>query len=216
MLAGRADYDVKMMARVLGAGRSGFHGWPRPDPDGADPWAALREAILEVWEGSRRRFGLGKVHARLATDFPEFGSVTRYRVRKCMSGLGIRGKCPNASRTTTVPDEGAPARPGLVRRDFESPVPTYKLVGDTACLRTTSGFIYLATAVDLCTRMVVGRGVADNTGASLVVSAMEMAWGRGYVAGNAIFHSDYAAESAKSQFTMTMLVGALNVPPFAA
>ncbi|MEE1160196.1 MAG: IS3 family transposase, partial [Atopobiaceae bacterium] len=65
--------------------------------------------------------------------------------------------------TTTVPDEDAPARPDLVRRDFESPVPTYKLVGDTACLRTTSGFIYLATVIDLCTRMVAGRGVADNT-----------------------------------------------------
>ena len=219
MLAERANYDVKMMACVLRVSRSGFYRWLKSNPDGADPWAALREAILEVWEGSRRRFGFRKVHAKLVGDdrwSGEFGSVTRYRVRKCMSELGIRGKCPNASRTTTVPDEGAPARPDLVRRDFESPVPTYKLVGDTACLRTTSGFIYLATAVDLCTRMVVGRGVADNTGASLVVSAMEMAWGRGYVAGNAIFHSDYAAESAKSQFTMTMLVGALNVPPFAA
>ena len=70
MLAERANYDVKMMARVLGVSRSGFYRWLKYNPDGADPWAALNEAILEVWEGSRRRFGLGKVHARLATDFP--------------------------------------------------------------------------------------------------------------------------------------------------
>ena len=203
MLAERANYDVKMMARVLGVSRSGFYRWLKSNPDDADPWAALKEAILEVWEGSRRRFGFRKVHAKLVGDdrwSGEFGSVTRYRVRKCMSELGIRGKCPNASKTTTVPDEDAPARPDLVRRDFESPVPTYKLVGDITYLRTTSGFIYLATVIDLCTRMVVGWSIADNMRASLVVSAMEMAWGRGYVAGNAIFHSDRGSQYTSSLF----------------
>lgn len=200
MLEERANYGVTMMARVLGVSRSGFYRWLRSNPDGDDPWAGLKEAILGIWEASKRRFGFRKVHARLARDFPEFAGTTRYRVRKCMSELGIRGACPNASKTTTVPDEGAPARPDLVGRDFESPVPTYKLVGDITYLRTTSGFIYLATVIDLCTRMVVGWSIADNMRASLVVSAMEMAWGRGHVAGNAIFHSDRGSQYTSSLF----------------
>lgn len=200
MLEERANYDVTMMARVLEVSRSGFYRWLKSDPSGEDPWARLKEAILEIWRKSKRRFGFRKVHARLADDFPDLAGTTRYRVRKCMRELGIRGRCPNASKTTTVPDENAPARPDLVRRDFESPVPTYKLVGDITYLKTTSGFIYLATVIDLCTRMVVGWSIADNMKASLVVSAMEMAWKKGYVAGNAIFHSDRGSQYTSSLF----------------
>ena len=200
MLGEKANHGVTMMARVLEVSRSGFYRWLKSNPGGGDPWAGLKEAILDIWRRSKGRFGLGKVHARLAAHFPGVAGTTRYRVRKCMLELGIRGKCPNASKTTTVPDKGAPARPDLVRRDFTSPVPTYKLVGDITYLRTTTGFIYLATVIDLCTRMVVGRGIADNMRASLVVSAMEMAWGRGYVAGNAIFHSDRGSQYTSSLF----------------
>lgn len=200
MLEERANFGVAMMARALGVSRSGFYRWLKANPGGGDPWAALKEAILSVWRASRGRFGFRKVHARLLADFPWLAGTTRYRVRRCMSELGTRGRCPNASKATTVPDEGAPARPDLVRRDFESPVPTYKLVGDITYLRTTSGFIYLATVIDLCTRMVVGWSIADNMRAQLVVSAMEMAWGRGYVAGNAIFRSDRG-----SQYTSSLL-----------
>ena len=191
MLAEKAEFSVTMMARVLGVSRSGFYRWLKANPGGSDPWAELKEAISEVWEASRRRFGFRKVHAKLTGDprySDRFGGVTRYRVRKCMSELGIRGICPNASRTTTVPDEGAPRREDLVRRDFESPVPTTKLVGDITYLRTTAGFIYLATVIDLATRMVVGWAIADNMRAGLVVSAMEMAWSRGYVAAWAEAH----------------------------
>ncbi len=131
MLEERANFGVAMMARALGVSRSGFYRWLNARPDGADPWAGLKEAMLGIWRASKGRFGFRKVHSRLAADFPEFAGTTRYRVRKYMRELGIRGRCPNASRTTTVPDEGAPARPDLVRRDFESPVPTYKLVGDS-------------------------------------------------------------------------------------
>ena len=140
------------------------------------------------------------MHARLAADVPEFAHATRYRVRKCMLELGIRGICPNASKRTTVPDEGAPARPDLIGRDFESPVPTTRLVGDITYLRTTSGFIYLATVIDLATRMVVGWAIADNMRTPLVISAMEMAWSRGYVAGGAIFHSDRGSQYTSAMF----------------
>jgi putative transposase len=49
-----------------------------------------------------------------------------------------------------------PERPDLTRRGFSCLVPTAKLVGDIAYLKTTAGFIYLAVAHDLCTHMVVG------------------------------------------------------------
>lgn len=47
MLAEKAEFPVKMMARVLGVSRSGFYSWlsngcPRED------WSAEREAVRRV------------------------------------------------------------------------------------------------------------------------------------------------------------------------
>ena len=107
-----------------------------------------------------------------------------------MRELGIRGITPNARKRATIPDEGAPARPDLLKRDFSSPVPTYKLVGGITYLRTGEGWLYLATAIDLDTRMVVGWSLSSRMTADIAVSALESARSRGYVAENAILHSD--------------------------
>lgn len=55
----------------------------------------------------------------------------------------------------TIIDKNAKPKPDLVRRDFASPISTYKLVGDIAYLRTHQGWLYLPTALDLNARMVV-------------------------------------------------------------
>jgi len=198
MLEEKADYSVSMMARVLGVSRSGFYRWLKTDGSREDPWGPLKEAIIEIWDASGRRFGFRKVWSKLAGDpkYGRFAGTTLYCVRKCMSELGIRGICPNASRRTTVPDRDAPARPDLIGRDFPGPIPTTKPVGDITHLRTTGGFIYLAVVMDLCTRMVVGWSIRDNMRAGLVVSAPGMARSRGYVAGGAISRSDRGSQHA--------------------
>lgn len=81
-----------------------------------------------------------------------------------------------------------------MRRDFTSPVPTYKLVGDITYLRTGEGWLYPSTAIDLNTRMVVGWSLSERMTADIVVSALASAKSRGYVAGNAIFHADRRAQ----------------------
>ena len=113
-----------------------------------------------MWLESDRRFGFRFVKCFLPG---EFSGLTLYRVRKLMRELGIRGCTPNDRKRTTIPDPKARPRPDLVRRDFTSPVPTYKLVGWSLSERMT---------------------------ADIVVSALASAKSRGYVAGNAIFHAD--------------------------
>ena len=129
-----------------------------------DDWSAEREAVRRVWLESDRRFGFRFVKCLLPA---EFSGLTLYRVRKLMRELGIRGCTPNAEKRTTIPDPNAKPRPDLVRRDFTSSVPTYKLVGDITCLRTGEGWLYLSTVIDLNTRMAVGVFVNHETGISL-------------------------------------------------
>ena len=214
MAAERANYPVKMMAGLLEVSRQGFYQWLSRNPDPcADPWARLRSAIHAVWETSRRIFGARQILHSLPE---EFDGTTLYRVRKLMKELGIEGVVPHRKKRTTIPDEDAPTRPDLVRRDFTSPIPTYKLVGDITYLRTGEGWLYLATVIDLATRMVVGWAMAPRMTADLVVSALEMAHGRGYVADGSIFHSDYAAESAKPQIMPSPLAEAPTARMLAA
>ena len=140
MLEEKALFPVKLMARVLGVSRSGFYSWlARGRPE--DGWAAERDAVLRTWLESDRRFGFRSVHAMLP---PGFSHLTRYRVLKLMRELGIRGCTPNAKKRTTIPDPKAKPKPDLVRRDFTSPVPAYKLVGDITYLRTGRGWLHLS------------------------------------------------------------------------
>ena len=162
-----------------------------PDPEAED--RELREAVRRVWLESDRRFGARFVKCFLPA---EFSGLTLYRVRKLMRELGIRGCTPNAKKRTTIPDPNAKPRPDLVRRDFTSPVPTYKLVGDITYLRTGEGWLYLSTVIDLNTRMVVGWSLSERMTADIAVSALASAKSRGYVAGNAIFHADRGSQYA--------------------
>lgn len=198
MLEEKAEFPVSLMARVLEVSRSGFYSWlangcPRDD------WAAEREAVRRVWLESDRRFGFRFVKCFLPA---EFSGLSLYRVRRLMREPGIRGCTPNVKKRTTVPDPNAKPRPDLVRRDFTSPVPTYKLVGDITYLRTGEGWLYLSTVIDLNTRMVAGWSLSERMTADIVVSALESARSRGYVAGNAIFHADRGA-----QYTSRLVAG---------
>lgn len=190
MLAERGNFPVKMMARILGVSRSGFYAW-MGNGCPVDDWSEVRDAVMRVWLESDRRFGHRFVHCFLPE---ELGRVSRYRVLKCMRELGIKGCTPYKSKRTTIPDKNAKPKPDLIKRDFTSPVPTYKLVGDITYLRTGQGWLYLSTVIDLNTRMVVGWSLSERMTADIVVNALESARRRGYVAENAIFHSDKGAQ----------------------
>lgn len=192
MLAERAEFPIKMMARILGVSRSGFYSWLAGGcPE--DDWSAKREAVRRVWLESDHRFGARFVKCFLPG---EFSGLTLYRVHKLMREPGIRGCTPNARKRITIPDPKAKPRPDLVRRDFTGPVPAYKLVGGIAYLRTGEGRLYLSTVIDLNTRMVVGWSLSERMTADIAVSALTSAKSRGYVAGNAIFHADRGAQHA--------------------
>lgn len=115
-------------------------------------------------------------------------------VADLMRELGLRAVQPRAYRVTTVhgADDAYPA--DLIERDFTSEAPGTRLVGDITYLRTGQGWLYLATVIDLATRMVLGWQVADHMRTSLIVDALEMARLHGHLQPNAIVHHDRGAQ----------------------
>lgn len=117
-----------------------------------------------------------------------------------MHELKIVGRQPRAFKRTTIPAADAKVRKDFLGRRFTPPVPTTCLVGDITYLKTGEGWLYLATVIDLTTRMVVGWATADHMRTGLVIEALTMAWAAGYVAGGATFHSDKGAQYTSQEF----------------
>lgn len=121
-------------------------------------------------------------------------------VADIMRELGLRAVQPRAYKKTTVRGEEEPATPDLLEGDFTAADPGSRLVGDITYLRTDQGWLYLATVIDLATRMVIGWQMADHMRTSLVVDALEMARTHGHVAPGAVFHSDRGTQYTSGEF----------------
>ena len=154
----------------------------------------LAVLVGEAFEEFRQAYGCRRI-ARVLNARGHAYSVGL--VADLMRELGLRVVQPRAYRVTTVHgiDDEYPA--DLIERDFTSDEPGTRLVGDITYLRTGQGWLYLATVIDLATRMVVGWQIADHMRTSLITGALEMARLHGHLQPNAIFHSDYAEDFVK-------------------
>lgn len=181
---------MRIMTNVLHVSKSGYYAWLKR-PDKRIYVREVEDRVKNIWISSNHCYGIRRIYQTL---IHEKTPVSLYRVKHAMRSCGISGIQPKTKVKTTVADPHAKSRPDLIKRDFESPIPTYKLVGDITYLKTAEGWLYLATVTDLNTRMCVGWSINKHMKAELCVSALEMAYRRGYVAEGAIFHSDRGAQ----------------------
>ena len=100
-----------------------------------------------------------------------------------MRELGLRAVQPRGYKRTTIPGEVPMSSPDLIGGDFDpvSGAPGERLVGDITYLKTGEGWLYLATVIDIATRMVVGWQLAEHMRTSLVTDALAMAVIGGHV-----------------------------------
>ena len=101
-----------------------------------------------------------------------------------------------------MPGEDPVESPDLLERDFDpaSAGPGERLVGDITYLKTGEGWLYLATVIDLATRMVVGWQLASHLRTSLILDALQMALDARLVRPDAIFHSDRGTQYTSCEF----------------
>jgi transposase InsO family protein len=203
----RANYPITMMCRLLDVPRSTFYDWAgRADTVTATAArrAAVAEAVESVFEEYRQTYGCRRIAHVLNTERGMPVSVGT--VADIMRERGLVAVQPRGYKTTTVADKHAEYPKDAIGRDFTTQAPGVRLVGDITYLRTGQGWLYLATVIDLCTRMVVGWAIAEHMRASLVCDAMRMAHDGGYLTPGAVFHSDYAEVSVMPWFLVFGLV----------
>ena len=178
------------MGRVLKVSRSGFYRWrdrqQQPSP-GQKEQRRLDEGVKEAFERKKSRYG----SPRLTLDLAEAGyQHDRKTVANSLRRQSLRAKAAKKFKATTNSNHDLPVAPNLLNQDFTATAPNQKYVGDITYLWTDEGWLYLATVIDLYSRMVVGWAMSERMTAQLVCDALMMAlWRRGMPTGM-IVHSD--------------------------
>jgi putative transposase len=196
--AEKATYKISWMCALLSVPRSSFYAWRNR---AETPTAARRRELVghvrEAFAAGRGAYGCRRVTAQLNRDGRECSVGL---VADLMREAGLRACQPRAYKRTTVPGEEPVTSPDLIGRDFTAPAPGQRLVGDITYLRTGEGWLYLATVIDLATRMVTGWQLAAHMRTNLVTDALAMAITHGHVTPGAIFHSDKGAQYTSAEF----------------
>jgi putative transposase len=198
--AEKANYPVTFMCDLLGVARSSFYAWRNQVQTATRARRrALAAQVQRVFDDSRQTFGCRRVAAQLNREGHECSVGL---VADLMRELGLRAAQPRAYKRTTLPGDQPVTTPDLLERNFDpaAGAPGERLVGDITYLRTGQGWLYLATVIDLTTRMVIGWQLATHMRTSLVTDALQMAITGGYVAPDAIFHSDRGAQYTSREF----------------
>ena len=150
---------------MLGVARSSFYAWRhRAESATAARRRELAGHVRRVFDDSRRTYGCRRVAAQLARNGIE-ASVGL--IADLMREQNLAAVQPRAYKTTTVPGQQPVTSPDVLERDFTAAKPGTRLVGDITYLRTSEGWLYLATVIDLATRMIIGWAMAGHMRTSL-------------------------------------------------
>jgi putative transposase len=180
----------------------------RPPSARAVADAALAEQIRTVHAANYGVYGVRKMHAALRREDVQVG---RDRVARLMRQLGLQGMRRGKPKRTTIADTAAARPADLVRRQFTASRPNQLWVCDLTYLRTWVGFAYLALAIDVYSRRVVGWALTTHLRTDLPLEALEMAvWSRAERLDGLIHHSDAGSQYTAIRYTDALAgVGAL-------
>ena len=197
MSAHQAEHRIAVMARVLGVSRSGYYAWrSRPASWRAQVDGRLKEDIRVVHATNREAYGAPRIHFEMREQGWKVG---RKRIARLMRELGICGVTRRRRFRTTVKNAEVRPAPDLVDRKFVAHAPDELWVADITYVPTATRTLYLAVALDACSRRVVGWAMATHMRTELVLAALEMAIGQRRPRG-VIHHSDQGSQYASLAF----------------
>ncbi len=179
------------MCRVLGVARSGFYDWlATPLSDRAIEDQRLLVLIRASYVASGGVYGARRVFLELREAGETCGRHRVARIMHINKIKALRGyKAPRAIK-------GRPSiiAPNRLQREFTVETPDNAWVTDITYIRTWQGWLYLAVALDLYSRKVVGWSMKPTLAKELVLNAILMAVWRRKPKSRIIIHSDQGSQ----------------------
>ena len=161
-------------------------------------------------------YGARKVYHQLRREgvLVDGTAVARCTVERLMRTHGLVGVRRGRRVRTTIPDTTAVRPADLVGRQFTATAPNQLWVVDFTYVATWSGFVYVAFAVDVFSRMIVGWRAARTMKTDLPLDALDMAlWHRGRAGHDVrglIHHSDAGSQYTSIRYTDRLVEAGLQ------
>jgi len=193
------------MCKTLEVSRSGFYTWlGRSESDRAREDRRLTALIRGIFAESRKTYGVPRTHRTLQ----ERGvCCSRKRVGRLMKGAGLRPKMVRKFRVkTTDSNHSNPIAPDLLGRDFSAKRPNQAWVSDITYIPTDEGWLYLASTMDLYSRLIVGWSMSASLETKVVIDALQMAIGRRSPLVGLVHHSDRGVQYTSGDFRKLLKV----------
>jgi transposase InsO family protein len=197
------------MCRVLEVSTSGFFAWqaraqaPRSDAD-----APLRQAIVQIHQSSRRRYGRRRLtHALRVRGW----CVNPKRVRRVMREEGLRGVRQGrfVPRTTDSAHQRAIA-PNVLHRRFGVDTAVHAWASDLTDIAAREGWLYRAVVIALQTRQGLGYSLSDRMPDERVRNACNLE----VPPSGTLFHSDrgsqYASDDCRAALGALGMVASMS------
>ena len=198
-----------------------YRAWKRRPPAGRTIDDA---AVVAVFHQLRKRdkkgrqkpevlYGRRKMTAWLARK--GFPGISKHTVDRLMRLEGMNGLIRGRQIRTTIPSKDGKRAGDLLNRDFTAPQPNHSWVTDFTYVATWSGFVYIAFAIDLFSRMIVGWQASTVKDTPFVEACLRMAlWRRDHtgrsIKKGMIHHSDAGSQYTSIRFTETVVLEGLT------
>ena len=187
---------VRRICATLGLPRSTYYHAAAPTASQRED-AQIGSRIEAIFKTHRRRYGYRRIRAVLADE----GTVCApQRVRRLMRQRGLRALQPRHFVPRTSDGRADAPSPNLL---LDQPLPSQPdrvWAGDITFIPTSTGWLYLAVVIDLCSRKIVGWALADHLRASLVLEALQHALDSRRPAPGLLFHSDRGSQYGSTAF----------------
>jgi transposase InsO family protein len=145
-------WPIRLMCRVLDVSASGYYAW-RNRPEGARARAnrTLLADVRRLHAEHHGRYGSPRMHAALRA---EGRAASRGRVARLMRRHGIRALAGCRFKPCTTDSRHyLPIAPNLLKQEFVAAAPNRVWLADITYIATGEGWLYLATVLDLATRV---------------------------------------------------------------
>ena len=186
------------MCRVFCVSRTGYYSWlKRPVSPRTLANQELDRKIKDIFDKHESRYGSPRITEELQAQSE---TVSHNRVANRMRAMNLKAKQAKKFKVTTDSNHKKPVAPNLLEQDFNALKPNQKWVGDITYLWTQSGWLYLATVMDLYSRKVIGWSMSKRINKELVCDALLMALWRRQFPKDVIVHTDRGSQYCSDKY----------------
>lgn len=189
-------HGIRSICKVLGLPRSSYYHAATPTATELSD-RDIGERIERIFRHHRRRYGYRRIYEDLLEDGI---ACSHARVRRLMADRGLKAIQPRTYVPRTSDGKADKPSPNLLLEAGLPATPDTVWAGDITFIPTTSGWLYLAVVIDLCSRRIVGWALADHLRADLVAEAFRQGYQSRRPQPGFIFHSDRGSQYGSRLF----------------